>query len=653
MTTQEQKLTRMKALIQQLNDASEAYYGTNVEKMSNLEFDTLYDELTALEQELGIILANSPTQNVGYEVVSSLPKETHTIPALSLEKTKDLSTLQDFLGEQEGLLSWKLDGLTVVLTYENGTLVKALTRGNGVIGEVITPNAKCFEQVPLQISYPGSLTVRGEALITYDDFQKINASLPEGEEPYKNPRNLCSGSVRQLDSRKTKERHVKFFAFAMQAPEATLATRNDQLNFLDYLGFTAVEHIPVTRDTLEPTLRQFETRIQSNPFPSDGLVLQYNNVAYGESLGTTAKVPKDSLAFKWKDEKKDTILREIHWSPSRTGLITPVAIFDPVELEGTTVRRASIHNLGILEQLSLTPGDTISVYKANMIIPQIAENKTRQGTPTIPTHCPICGGPVRIEQTDDAKRLWCSNPECSVKQIQSFVHFTSRDALNMEGISKETLRCFLDEGFLTSLADLFRLSRYRSEIIALEGFGEKSYQKVSDAIRQARHTTLQRLLYSLGIDMVGRTATKRICQHFNYDVSKTINATMEQLLEIPDIGQAIAKSFVTWFANPLHQELFEDLLQQVILEVPNVQTNTTLTGQTFVITGSLEHFQNRDALKQQIESLGGKVTGSVSKNTTYLINNDFQSTSGKNKKAKDLNIPIITEETFLSMIETA
>lgn len=651
MTKQEQKLTRMKTLIQELNEASKAYYGTNVELMSNFEFDTRYDELEELEQELGIVLANSPTQKVGYEVVSSLPKETHAIPALSLEKTKDLSMLKDFLGDQEGLLSWKLDGLTVVLTYENGILVKALTRGNGVIGEVITPNAKCFEQVPLRIAYPLSLTVRGEALITYDDFQRINASLPEEEEPYKNPRNLCSGSVRQLDNRKTKERHVKFFAFAMQAPAVDLVTRNDQLNFLEYLGFTAVEHIPVTSATLEPTIRQFETRIRSNPFPSDGLVLQYNNVAYGESLGTTAKVPKDSLAFKWKDEKKDTILREIHWSPSRTGLITPVAIFDPIELEGTTVRRASIHNLGILEQLSLTPGDTISVYKANMIIPQIAENKTRHRKPSIPTHCPICGGPLHIEQTEDTKRLWCSNPECSVKQIQAFVHFTSRDALNMEGISKETLRCFLEEGFLSSPADLFRLSQYRSEIIALDGFGEKSYQKIWDSIEQAKHTNLQRLLYSLGIDMVGRTATKRICQHFHYDVLKTVNATTEQLLEIPDIGQAIAKSFVTWFANPIHQEHFEALLQQVTLEQPELATATPFAGQTFVITGGLQHFPNRESLKQRIETLGGNVTGSVSKNTTYLINNDFQSTSGKNKKAKALNIPIITEDILLSMMD--
>lgn len=651
MTTQEQKLTRMKTLVSQLNAASKAYYGTDTEQMSNFTFDQLYDELTKLEQELGVIFANSPTQNVGYEVVSSLPKETHAIPALSLDKTKVVTDLQNFLGKQEGVLSWKLDGLTVVLTYENGHLVKALTRGNGTVGEVITPNAKCFEQVPLTIAYQGLLTVRGEALITYADFQTINASLPKEEEPYKNPRNLCSGSVRQLDSRKTKDRHVKFFAFAMQAPGAPLRTREEQLQFLEYIGFTAVERTLVSASNLEATIQQWEAKIEQNPFPSDGLVLQYNDVTYGESLGITSKYPKDSIAFKWADEVKETVLREIHWSPSRTGLLTPVAVFDPVELEGTTVRRASIHNLGILEQLSLVPGDTISVYKANMIIPQIAENKTRNGTPEIPTHCPICGGPLHMEQTADAKRLWCSNPECSVKQLQSFVHFTSRDALNIEGISKETLRCFLEEGFLTSLADLFRLSRYRSEIIELEGFGEKSYQRLWESIEQARHTNLQRLLYSLGMDLVGRTATKRICQHFGYDVSKTVNATMEQLLAIPDIGQSIAKSFVTWFKNPVHQELFEDLLQQVTLEVPTMPANASLTGQTFVITGSLQHFTNREELKQRIEALGGKVTGSVSKNTTYLINNNFQSTSGKNKKAKDLNIPIITEETFLSMIQ--
>lgn len=651
MNRRDEKLKRMKELIPILNRASKAYYSGTSEVMSNFEYDKLYDELTALERELGVLFADSPTQHVGYEVVSKLPKETHAIPALSLDKTKEIFVLQTFLGEQEGLLSWKLDGLTVVLTYEQGKLIKAVTRGNGQVGEVVTPNAKWFEQVPLQIAYTAPLIVRGEALITYDDFERINKSLPDEEEPYKNPRNLCSGSVRQLDSKKTKERGVKFFAFAMHAPDVALETRKEQLDFLDYLGFTSVEHVAVTGNTLPDIIRQFESRIAENAFPSDGLVLQFNNIRYGESLGTTSKFPRDSMAFKWQDDVKDTVLRNIHWSPSRTGIITPVAVFDPVELEGTTVTRASVHNVSILEQLALTPGDTISVYKANMIIPQIAENKTPHSIPEIPTHCPVCGGKAVIEADENTKILRCTNPECSVKQIQHFVHFMKRDALNMEGISEKTIETFLEEGFLTTLADLFRLNRYQKEIIALDGFGEKSYEKIWDAIEKARTTDIQRLLYSLGIDMVGRTATKRICQHFQYDVTRIITATKDQLCEIPDVGQAIATAFVTWFQNPVHQEVFEDLLEQVTLEKPMFSSYTPLAGSTFVITGSLEHFPNRTALKQKIESLGGKVSGSVSKNTTYLINNDFRSTSGKNKKAKELQIPIITEETFLSMTE--
>lgn len=642
------KMNRMVELIEQLNHASHIYYETGREVMDNTQWDKLYDELKALEITTGIILSGSPTQKVGTEVTSKLPKEDHASPCLSLDKTKDPAALAAFLGDQEGILSWKLDGLTIVLTYEDGKLLKAVTRGNGITGEVITPNAKMFANIPLTIPFQTRLVVRGEALINYADFERINENLPEGTEPYKNPRNLCSGSVRQLDSAVTKDRNVQFVAFALVEPEhPSVTTRVAQYAILSALGFDVVGHTVVTSGTVEEEVQKFGKQITENPFPSDGLVLQLNDISYGKSLGTTAKFPRDSIALKWEDETKDTTLRSIHWSASRTGLINPVAVFDPVELEGTTVSRASVHNVSIVEELKLSPGDTISVYKANMIIPQVLENKTRKGTPAIPDHCPVCGAMTKIEQAEDSKVLVCPNPECGAKQLGLFVHFVSRDAMNMDGLSKETLRKFLDAGFLTNLTSLFYLSDWKQEICTMEGFGEKSYQGLIESIEKARKTDFQHLLYALGIDNVGRTASKAICQWFDYDVRTIVTAAKEQLTEIPDIGDVIADSFIQWFENPIHQELLEELLGEMELRKPVVKIQQPFAGMTFVITGSLNHFPNREALKAQIEEFGGKVSGSVSNKTTYLVNNNPASISGKNKKAKELGIPILTEEELL------
>lgn len=645
---------RMRTLITQLNAASAAYYGTGKELMPNQEWDAKLEELKALEKETGLLLSGSPTQTVGALPVSKLPKQAHEVPALSLDKTKEPSVLADFLGDQAGVLSWKLDGLTVVLTYENNKLQTAVTRGNGLIGEVITENVKQFTNVPLTLGVPGcpKLIVRGEALISYDTFAKVNASLPEGEEPYKNPRNLCSGSVRQLDPAETKRRQVEFHAFGVTFPgQNPFSTRVQELAFLEACGFTVVGHTRVTKQVLPAVITEWEQKISDNPFPSDGLVLQINDIAYGTSLGQTSKFPKDAMAFKWEDEEKETTLTRLEWSASRSGLINPVAVFEPVELEGTSVMRASVHNVSMVKKLSLSPGDRILVYKANMIIPQISENRTKRQAPEIPDTCPVCGAPTEIRKANDSESLWCSNSDCPAKHLGQFVHAVGRDALNIEGLSEKTLELLIGAGFLHDLVDLFHLNENAQAICSLEGMGERSVERLLTAIEQARTLPLHRLLYALGIPNVGRTASKAICKAFGCDSERLRFVTEGELQQIPDIGDVIAKSFVSWFMVSKQVQLWENLLREVTLETPQTSSHTPFAGSTFVITGSLNHFKNRDECKAKIESLGGKVSGSVSSKTTYLVNNDWTSTSGKNKKAKELNIPIITEETLLSFME--
>lgn len=649
---QQSKMDRIKELVELLNKAGKSYYSEGRELMSNYEYDALYDELGMLEKETGYILSNSPTVNVGYEVLSELPKERHESPMLSLDKTKSPEALAEWLGSQKGLLSWKLDGLTIVLTYDNGQLQKAVTRGNGEVGEIITNNARVFKNVPVTIPFKGKLVLRGEAIITYSDFERINEQIPEADAKYKNPRNLCSGSVRQLNNEITAQRNVHFFAFTLVSAQDVDFdnSRQRQFEWLKDQGFSVVEYKMVTKDTILDTIEWFEKTIVTNDFPSDGLVILYDDIAYGDSLGRTAKFPRNAMAFKWTDETAETTLREIEWSASRTGLINPVAVFDPVELEGTQVSRASVHNISIVESLKLGIGDRIKVFKANMIIPQIAENLTQSGNLEIPEVCPVCGGKTQIKQVNDVKTLYCINEDCQAKHVKSFAHFVSRDALNIDGLSEATLEKFIQHGFLKNFCDLYHLEKFRDEIIALDGFGEKSYENLLTSVENSRNTTLPKFIYGLGIANVGLSNAKMIVQALGNDIEKVIHAGRQELEKIDGVGAVIADTFASYFENEKNKEEFYKLLQEMHIEkASDNQNNQILTGKVFVITGSLEHFENRNQLKERIEQLGGRVTGSVTGKTSYLINNDSHSTSSKNKTAAKLGVPVITENEFLEM----
>ena len=651
----EDKTKRIRELIGTLRAAGRAYYQESREIMSNFEYDKLYDELVSLEKETGIVFANSPTQNVGYEVVSALPKERHEKPMLSLNKTKSVEELADWLGGQTGLLSWKMDGLTIVLTYQNGTLVKAVTRGNGEIGEVITANAKAFVNVPLNISYQGELILRGEAIIRYSDFKKINEQIEDVDAKYKNPRNLCSGSVRQLNSEITAQRQVHFYAFSLVKADGIdfKNSRKEQFEWLKTQGFEVVEYHEVTKETLPETVKMYSEAIAENDTPSDGLVLLYDDIAYGQSLGRTAKFPRDSIAFKWADEIQETKLLYIEWSASRTGLINPVAVFEPVELEGTTVSRASVHNISIMEALELGAGDRITVYKANMIIPQIADNLTRSGVRDIPEACPVCGGQTEVRQLNDVKSLYCTNPDCQAKKIKSFTLFTSRDALNIAGLSEATLEKFIGVGMIHEYADIFHLDRHQEEIVEMDGFGQKSYDNLIAAAEKASHTTLPRMVYGLGVAGIGLANAKMICRHFKNDFEAMRHATVEELVEIDGIGEVLAQAWTAFFSDGKNNAIVDHLLAELTFEAGDEESSEgadeAFAGMNFVITGSLEHFKNRKELQELIERRGGKVTGSVTSKTNYLINNDVASSSSKNKKARELGVPILSEEEFLKL----
>lgn len=650
MNKRDDKTKRMRELTELLNRASKAYYAENTEFMSNFEYDKLYDELAQLEEETGTVLANSPTIHVGYAAVEELPKERHERQMLSLGKTKSREELRDWVQEQTALLSWKLDGLTVVLTYFDGKLAKAITRGNGEVGEVVTNNAKTFRNLPVSIPYKGELILRGEAVITYSDFDKINAGIEEVAAKYKNPRNLCSGSVRQLNNEITAKRNVNFFAFALVKADGVdfHNSREEQFLFLQEQGFQTVEFKKVDKNTIIPVIEDFEKKIENYDVPSDGLVIVYNDIAYGQSLGTTAKFPRDSIAFKWEDEVRETMLKEIEWSPSRTGLINPVAIFEPVELEGTTVSRASVHNISILRGLKLGIGDRITVYKANMIIPQIAENLTKSDNVELPKECPACGGNTEVRKVNEVQSLYCTNPFCSAKKIKAFTLFVSRDAMNIEGLSEATLEKFIARGYIHEYADIFHLEKYKDEIIEIEGFGEKSYTNLINSIETARKTTLPRLIYSLGIANIGLANAKMICRYYRYDLNAMIEADTEDLNGIDGIGGVIAAAFYQYFREENNKANLENLLKEIEIEVEEAQEGSEmLTGKVFVVTGSLNIYASRNDLKEAIEKMGGKVTGSVTSKTDCLINNDIASSSSKNKKAKELQVPILTEQQFI------
>lgn len=644
------KSERIKDLVELLNKANKAYYQEANEIMTNFEYDKLYDELVGLEKETGMVLSNSPTVNVGYQVVSQLPKEQHNSPMLSLDKTKEVGALADFAGDRKCLLSWKMDGLTVVLTYENGELVKAVTRGNGLVGEVITNNAKTFKNIPISIPYKGRLTLRGEAIIKYSDFEQINREIEDADSKYKNPRNLCSGSVRQLNSQVTAERNVNFVAFALiNADDVDFGNSiEQQYKWMESQGFQVVEYRVVTRNSMEDAVKYFAGKIQTYDYPSDGLVLMFDDIEYGLSLGTTAKFPRNGIAFKWEDEQAETTLKYIEWSPSRTGLINPVAVFEPVELEGTTVSRASVHNISIMEELELGSGDRIKVYKANMIIPQISENLTKSEIDDLPKECPVCGHATEVKAENGIKTLYCPNSQCPAKHVKLFTLFVSRNGMNIDGLSEETLEKFIDAGYIKEFADIFHLDRYYEEIVATPGFGQKSYDNLMDSVEKARNVELSALIYSLGIPNIGSANAKLICKAFNNNIEKIRNASVEELIEIDGIGEIMAEKFCQYFADEDNIKKLDNLLKEVNIAEP--EENTTpqnMDGLTFVITGSVEHFANRNELKSYIEKHGGKVTGSVSAKTNYLINNDAMSASSKNKKAKQLGVEIVTEEVFL------
>ncbi len=644
------KLARIRELTALLGKASKAYYQEDREIMSNYDYDRLYDELAALEKKTGVVLAGSPTMEVGYEAVDELPKERHESPMLSLDKTKDVAALADFAGDHEVLMSWKLDGLTVVLTYNRGELQKAVTRGNGEIGEVITNNAKVFRNVPLAIPCTSEVVLRGEAVIRYSDFEKMNAEIPEEEARYKNPRNLCSGSVRQLNNEITARRNVYFYAFSLVRADGVdfENSRERQFQWMKSQGFDVVEYKKVTGAGVPQAVQEFADAIPQNDLPSDGLVCIYEDIAYGQSLGRTAKFPRDSIAFKWRDEIRETTLTRMEWSTSRTGLINPIAVFEPVELEGTTVSRASVHNLSIMKALKLGIGDRITVYKANMIIPQIAEDLTGSGNVEIPSVCPVCGGTTRIQKANDVESLYCTNPECQAKKIKAFTLFVSRDAMNIDGLSEMTLEKFIGNGFVKEYADLYHLDRYRDEIVQMEGFGEKSFQNLMNSLERSRHTTLPRVVYSLGIPNIGLANAKVLCREYGYDLDRLRSAGAEELSSIPGIGEVIGAGVEAYFADKEHNRWLDDLLKELDIQKEEEGGQPqTLEGMTVVITGSLEHFENRNALKAAIEARGGKVTGSVTSKTNCLVNNDLASNSSKNKKAKELGVEILSEQDFM------
>ncbi|MDO4305847.1 MAG: NAD-dependent DNA ligase LigA [Eubacteriales bacterium] len=647
----ETSIEQMKELAEKLNQAARAYYQEDREIMSNREYDALYDQLQALEKETGTVLAGSPTVSVGYEALDTLPKEAHETPMLSLDKTKDREVLREFIGSHKTVLSWKLDGLTIVLTYEKGELLKAVTRGNGTVGEVITNNAKVFRNIPLRIPYQGRLVLRGEAIITYSDFEKINASIEDVDAKYKNPRNLCSGSVRQLNNEITAKRNVRFYAFSLVSAEEIDMhnSREYQFRWLKEQGFDVVEYRMVTAETLDEAMDYFAGAVSGNDFPSDGLVALYDDIAYGDSLGRTAKFPRNSFAFKWADEIRETHLLEIEWSPSRTGLINPVAVFEPVELEGTTVSRASVHNVSIVKELGLGIGDTIQVYKANMIIPQIAENLTRSSNLEIPDKCPACGQEARVIKENEVEALYCMNQDCAAKKIKAFTLFVSRDAMNIDGLSEATLEKFIAKGYIHNFGDIFEIGKYREEITSMEGFGEKSFENLMTSLEKARETTLPRLIYSLGISNIGLANAKVICRYFDYDLERIRHAEEEEISAIDGIGPVIARNLTAYFAKEENNRKLDHLLEHLNIQVEEQTGEQIFAGMNFVVTGSVEHFANRGEVKTFVESLGGKVTGSVTGKTNYLINNDKASNSSKNKKAKELGIPILSEEDFLKL----
>lgn len=652
------KASRMKQLVAKLNEARRVYEQGTDEIMSNLEYDRLYDELLKLEQELGTYLPNSPTHNVGYEVVSALQKEKHETPMLSLDKTKSTDAIKSFIGNKKCIASWKMDGLTVVLTYNNGKLDKAVTRGNGEIGEIVTHNARTFKNLPKEIEFKGKLVLRGEAIITYTDFNKINSSLGSGVENYKNPRNLCSGSVRQLDSSIANNRSIRWFAFELVSADGKSPNSVEQsFEWLKRQGFQTVEYMVINQSNFLSVMSYFSSKVSKIDIPSDGLVFTYDDVAYGKSLGRTSKFPRHSMAFKWQDDEAESRLINIEWQVGKTGIITPVAIFEPVDIEGSTVSKASLHNLSILMETLGRPykGEKIRVFKANMIIPQISCGEKLQPNQinairiSIPDQCPCCGGEteVQIDPKSGVQTLWCSNIDCPAKGSRLFKHFVSRDAMNIDGISDATLNRFIEEGLISTFADIYRLSDHMEKIVNMDGFGYKSYENMINSINKSRKVKPANLINALSIPNVGLATAKLICRNFGNDIEKVVAASYSEIDSINGVGDVIASNFVNYFNNKENVDNFIDLYRQLVIEQEKISTNTSMNGVVICVTGDVYIFPNRRAIKDLVENLGGKLTGSVSRSTSYLVTNDTTSGSRKNKAAQEYGIQILTEKQFI------
>lgn len=648
------KIKRLKELTEQLNHYRDSYYNNSESLISDKQYDDLFDELQSLEEETGIVMSNSPTNTVGYEVKSKLEKVKHSHPMLSLDKTKSTDDLIKFSNGRDCIISLKLDGLTVLNTYDNGVLFQSETRGNGEEGEIITHNAKVFDNLPLNIPFDRKFEIEGEAIITQSDFEKININ---GE--YKNCRNLASGSVRQLDSNITKNRHVRFIAWKIPFG---LTTYTKGFEIAAQYGFEVVPYVKYnsSTDNIEKKIEALKNIAKEKSLPIDGLVVTYNNVEYGKSLGMTGHHPKHSLAYKFYDDIYPTELLDVEFTMGKTGVLTPTAVFKPVEIDGTVVGRASLHNISIMKELGIThKGQTVNVYKSNQIIPQIDsveddDIEITDDNMIIPVEtCPICGADTKIIQENDSKVLICTNDNCKGKLLGKLVHFCSKNAINIESMSEATLQFLIDRGWVKSFKDIYKLDYYRQNWKGYDGFGDKSVDKLLDAIENSRKTTLDRFIYSLSIPLIGRSASKDIAKYCHNSIDEftfIMENTSLEFATIDGIGVSATTSLDDWWN--INRDMFYELEEEFVFanSKENNDVSTDLSGNIFVITGSLTHYKNRDELVSVIETMGGKVSGSVSAKTSYLINNDTQSSSSKNQKAQKLNIPIIREEDFIKMI---
>ena len=655
-------MKEMKELINKLNQYSYEYYTLGKPTISDTTYDGLYDKLIKLEEETGVVLSNSPTQNVGNVTLSKLEKTTHEYPMLSLDKTKSIDTLNNFRKNKDTILMLKMDGLTIDLVYdEKGNLIEGSTRGDAFIGENITHTVKTFSNIPLKINNNFNKTIHiiGEAIIDYDTFDNINSKLSDNDK-YKNPRNLVSGTVRQLNSKVCKDRNVKFVGYIVEG--LNIPSKLYQLKLIKELGFETVEYQIILsnneKEYLESKIDYLRELASNKKLPIDGMVLMYNNIKYGKSLGNTAHHPLHSIAFKFENDVEFTKLINVEFNVSRTGRVNPIALFNPVELYGTTVTRATLNNLSILKSLQLGLGDEIGVTKANEIIPMITDNLTKSNTLVIPEVCPVCGEPLIIKNDTNSEFLYCQNPNCKAKLVQSIFNYCNRDAMNIVGLSEKSIEKFIEKGFIKSILDIYSLDKYKKEIIHMEGFGLKSYNKLIDSIEKSKQCKLENFIYALGIPNVGLQTAKNIVKFVEGDVRTKLNTLLMfceniKWLKMNDCGESLKNSLIQYFNNEENNKLVFELsnLLSFIEDNPKKNNNVSLEGKTFVITGKVHIYKNRNEIKDIIESLGGKVSGSVSSKTDYLINNDINSNSGKNKTAKELNIPIISEEQFVELIK--